>query len=165
MNCEFAYVFWFYHPLALRTADSSDTSIFDWICFTFEKLDHDRRSLFCFSILELSRARNELIFDEKERSPLEVVEAARQNHDDFLKALKLNPPSYHQSHHPPLGALSADKWEALPNHLWKLNVDASRKRDGQIKIGVVIRDWLGSDARNPCGVSNSPSASAPDRIK
>ncbi|MED6139230.1 hypothetical protein PIB30_081872 [Stylosanthes scabra] len=44
---------------------------------------------------------------------------------------------------PPPGANSPNNWQAPPYHLWKINVDVAVGEDSLIRIGAVIRDWLG----------------------
>ncbi|MED6135158.1 hypothetical protein PIB30_043591 [Stylosanthes scabra] len=101
-----------------------------------------RRGLSYASLLSLWKARNDLIFEEKDRSPMEVVDSTLKSFDAFNKAHHTELCSIHQPHQPPPRALSANSWECPPSYLWKINVDAVVDGSNSLMICVVIRDSL-----------------------
>ncbi|XP_015943920.1 uncharacterized protein LOC107469042 [Arachis duranensis] len=140
-ECEFARCFWFHSQLGIRTSDFLDLDIRKWIEELLDKLDMDLQGLLCTSILHLWVARNEVLHEEVDRSPMEVADRAMKNFKEYQKALTVIEDVIHP---PPLGSQSVEFWRRPPTHKLKINVDASCIDEETVGIGAVARDSEGT---------------------
>ncbi|KAL4330796.1 hypothetical protein AHAS_Ahas13G0435900 [Arachis hypogaea] len=104
------------------------------------KLQLKEKGFFCTLIHQLWKARNQLVFENKERPIIEEIETATRVFKEHWKAQKKEEEfRTAQVDNRPHQQI----WEAPPNSMVKINVDAAKDRDNKGGVGVVARNCWG----------------------
>ncbi|XP_043689330.1 uncharacterized protein LOC122640247 [Telopea speciosissima] len=156
-DSPFARSVWFGSPLQF-SPPSVDLRLVDWLkgwetwFRQDKKVAHDSLSKASFIYWYLWRARNDLIFSGKERTPLEVIQAANKA---FLEFSSANPVLSSSPFSGSVGLSRLGTWVPPPVGVIKANSDAALPADkSKGGVGVVFRDHSGS----PCLARSIPSS-------
>ncbi|XP_072088879.1 uncharacterized protein [Arachis hypogaea] len=87
-QCDFARRFWFASPLNLRTEQEEGLTLRKWFLDILEKLQLKEKGFFCTLIHQLWKARNQLVFEDKELPIIEEIETATRVFEEYWKAQK-----------------------------------------------------------------------------
>jgi hypothetical protein len=139
-ECVWTQQVWFASQLSINFSNDKDKEFRDWLQDMFSQAKHnniDRISTLCYHIW---KARNMLIFQQKDIPVLTVVENANSN---LLEYQKHRDKSRARSSTNNRDRSNELKWTPPPATALKTNVDAHCNGDGRWGLGWVVRNVEG----------------------
>jgi hypothetical protein len=144
-ECIWTQQVWFASQLSINFSNDKDKEFRDWLQDMFSQAKHnniDRISTLCYHIW---KARNMLIFQQKDIPVLTVVENANS---DLLEYQKHRDKSRARSSTNNRDRSNELKWTPPPANTLKTNVDAHYNGDGRWGFGVACSECGGSLPRS-----------------
>jgi ribonuclease HI len=140
LRCEWAKAVWFGSPMTLNCDRIADESSFqDWLITTITSNCMGSSEYIIAIIYHIWKARNLLVFQDKNIPVMKVVQLAVESANEFLKHSNNTPQIPSQASTIRTRGHDTIIWSPPARNLLKLNVDAHPCDDGRWGLGRVLR--------------------------
>jgi ribonuclease HI len=141
LDCEWAKKVWFSSPLTIRTENRQIKQFPNWLDHMIQETKPEELQIISTILYSIWLARNDREFKGKSLPPIEMVQRASKNLQEYQSYQHarnpVNPidPEYHRHN---------TSWSLPPKDALKLNVDAHSMGDGRWGLGLLLRRDDGS---------------------
>jgi ribonuclease HI len=132
---------WFASPLNINFENHHSINFTDWLQDTITHAKQDSIEFISTLCYQIWKARNLLIFQQKNIPVMETIQQASTTLQEFKAQLDKGTSKPGRNNHPRSHEIS---WTPPPTAALKLNVDAHFQSDGRWGIGLVVRTTEGS---------------------
>jgi ribonuclease HI len=140
LRCEWARAVWFGSPMTFNSDRiNQESSVQDWLIEILTNTQKESIEYITATIYHIWKARNLLVFQDKEIPVMTVVQLALDSANDYIKLSTQRPQIHSQASKNRTRGHDNIIWSPPARNLLKLNVDAHPCDDGRWGLGLVLR--------------------------